>query len=55
MKKADALKLHNEDEVTIKETGAVTRVLDAYFENENSKYVTVECEDGNTYTHLDIK
>lgn len=35
MKKIDALKLHNEDEVIVKKTGEVTTVLQAY-EKDNS-------------------
>ena len=34
-----AKKLHNGDEVTIKETGEVVTVLSAYVENPNNKQV----------------
>lgn len=51
----NAINLHNEDEVTIKETGEHVYVLDAYVNPDNPKQVLIECEDGNTYTHHDIK
>lgn len=51
----NAKKLHNEDEVTIKETGNILRVLDAYVNLFNSKQILIKCEDGNTYTHKEIK
>lgn len=44
----NAKKLHNEDEVTIKETNAVVNVLDAYVD-KSGKHVLIECDDGNTY------
>ena len=49
-----AKKLHNEDEVTVKETGDVVTVLQA-FSSENGKYIIIECSDGNTYYHDEIK
>ena len=55
MKYVDARKLHNEDEVTVKETGEVLTVIDAYQPDENVKVILVECDDGNTYHHRDIK
>lgn len=50
---ANAKKLHNEDEVTIKETNEIVTVLQAYL-SENGKYVMLECDDGNTYYHDEI-
>lgn len=56
MKFADAQQLHNEDEVTIKETGQVLRVLNAYIPEgpQVGRQVLVECEDGSTYVHTEI-
>lgn len=51
----EAKKLHNEDEVTIKETGAILTVLDAYINPSNPKQVLIECDDGNTYVHKEVK
>ena len=50
----NAKKLHNEDEVTIKETNAVVTVLDTYVD-EYDKHVLIECDDGNTYYHDEIQ
>ncbi len=49
-----ALKLHNEDEVTIKETGEVLTVLQAYTP-DTTKRVFIECDDGNTYLHTEVQ
>lgn len=51
----NAKNLHNEDEVTIKETGEPMCVLDVYINPNNPKQVLFECDDGNTYTHHEIK
>ena len=53
----DAKNLHNEDEVTIKATGQVLRVLNAYVLDDPmfTKCVLIECEDGNTYHHTEVK
>lgn len=53
----NAKKLHNEDEVTIKETGRVLRVLNAYVLDDPlfTKCVLIECEDGNTYHHTEVR
>lgn len=53
MKRHDACKLHNEDEVTVKETGKHVHVLDAYL-HDDGRTVLVECDDGNTYTHREV-
>lgn len=50
----NAKKLHNEDEVTIKETNTVVTVLDAYID-ESGKHVLIKCDDGNTYYHDEIQ
>lgn len=50
----DAQKLHNEDEVIIKETGEHLYVLDAYVNPDNPQQILIECDDGNTYTHHEI-
>lgn len=55
MKFEAAKQLHNEDEVTIKETDVILSVLDAYVSPDNPKQVLIKCENGNTYTHQDIK
>lgn len=47
-----AKKLHNEDEVIIKESGAVLTVLNT---TVAEKTVIIECDDGNKYHHRDIK
>lgn len=52
MKYSEAKKLHNEDEVTIKETGVVLTVINT---DIRDKYILIECDDGNTYHHRDIK
>lgn len=46
--------LHNEDEVTIKETGEIVTVLQAY-PSENGKYIVLECDDDNTYYNDKVK
>ena len=51
----NAKNLHNEDEAVIKETGEHMCVLDAYVNPNNPKQVLIECDDGNTYTHHEIK
>lgn len=48
----NAKKLHNEDEVAIKETGCVLTVVNT---TVNEKSVIIECEDGNVYHHKDVK
>ena len=46
--------LHNEDEVTIKETGEVVTVLQTN-QSENGKYIILECDNGNTYYNDEVK
>lgn len=48
----EALKLHNEDEVIVKETNVVMRVIEV-INHEN--YAEILLEDGNYYHHKDIK
>lgn len=45
----NAKNLHNE------ETGEHMCVLDAYVNPNNPKQILIECDDGNTYTHHEIK
>ena len=54
MRFRDAKRLHNEDEVTIKETNEVVTVLQSY-QSENGKHIIVECDDGNTYYNNEIR
>jgi hypothetical protein len=56
MKLEHAKNLHNEDEVTIKETGRILRVLDAYTvdDPDHGECVLIECEDGCTYRHDEV-
>lgn len=51
---AEAKKLHNEDEVTIKETGEIVTVLQAY-PSVNGKCIILECDDGNEYYNNEVK
>ena len=48
----EAKKLHNEDEVTLKETGEVMTVVETTI---TEKTVYVMCDDGNQYLHKEIK
>lgn len=50
----NAKKLHNEDKVTIKETGEVVTILQVY-PSEKGKYIVLECDDGNTYYNDEVK
>lgn len=52
MTKRQAEKLHNEDEITVKETGEILTVLSV---EVYDKKVLVCCGDGNTYHHRDIR
>lgn len=55
---ANARKLHNEDEVILKKTGACLRVLDVSCPRPMNmiqrKEVFIKCDDGNTYHHTEI-
>lgn len=59
MKYRDAKKLHNGDEIIVKETNEILTVLNAYEPRPVNdivrKIVLVECDDGNTYHHCDIR
>ena len=52
MTRRQAEKLHNEDEIMVKETGEILTVLsvDVYH-----KMVLVHCDNGNVYHHKDIR
>ena len=52
MTKRQAEKLHNEDEIMVKETGEILTVLSVEVCN---KKVLVCCDDSNTYHHRDIR
>lgn len=58
MRLAEAKTLHNGDEVLLKETGEVCKVISAYM-SEDAKAVLIECctnADGfTTLTHRDVK
>ena len=49
---ANAKNLHNEDEVTIKETGVILSVISTEIKE---KTVSILCNDGNEYHHKEIK
>lgn len=59
MKYNDAKKLHNGDEIVNKETNEILTVLRAYQSRPLNdivrKVILVECDDGNTHHHRDIK
>ena len=56
MRYRDALKLHNEDEVTVKETGAVLRVICHTSDFHRClPSCMILCDDGNTYHHRDVR
>ena len=60
MKLADALKLHNEDEVTVKRTKAVLRVVEVEITPKEHTANRMDCvdvllEDGNWYGYKEIK
>ena len=59
MKLANALKLHNEDEVTIKRTKAVKRVVEIEITPKEHTYNKMTCvdvllDDGNWYGYKEI-
>lgn len=59
MKLQDALKLHNEDEVTVKKTKQVMRVVEVEitpkeYTTNNMTCVDVMLEDGNWYGYKEI-
>ena len=60
MKLRDALKLHNEDEVIIKKTGEVRRVISVCdipkeLTNNNKPSADILLDDGNWYEHTEVK
>lgn len=51
----DALKLHNEDEVTVKRTGEVVNVINTWTEGKTVYIETETAEDGfTTLTHKEV-
>lgn len=60
MKFADALKLHNEDEVTVKRTKRVMRVVEVEITPKENTFNHIACvdvllEDGNWYGYKEIR
>lgn len=59
MNYTNAKKLHNGDEVIVKETDEIVTVIQAYeprpMNQIHRKQVFVECSNGNTYHHTQIK
>lgn len=59
MKRRDAMKLHNEDEVIVKKTGRVLRVIESYQhlldKHGNPRVINLLLDDGNWYNHKEIK
>lgn len=53
MKFGDAKRLHDEDEVTVKETGRVLQVLGDV--EVDGKDVFIRCSDGRVYHHTAVK
>lgn len=51
MKFSVARKLHNEDEITIKKTGQILRVVEVQVEE---KACFILCDDGNQYHHMEV-
>ena len=59
MKRRDAVKLHNEDEVIIKKTGQILRVIEACWhlldKHGNPRVINLLLDDGNWYNHKEVK
>lgn len=56
MQYRQAIRLHNEDEVTIKDTGEILHVVTVENHSDATpKYCEILCENGNLYLHTDIK
>ena len=59
MKRRDAMKLHNEDEVIVKKTGLVLRVIESYWhlldKHGNPRVINLLLDDGLWYTHKEVK
>lgn len=56
---SNAKKLHNGDKVIVKETGEILTVIQVSCPRPMNmiqrKEIFVECDDGNTYHHTDIR
>ena len=52
MKKDDARKLHNEDEVIVKKTGQILRVVEKY---PHPKLIYLLLSDGYWYNNKEVK
>lgn len=59
MRYIDAKKLQNGDEVMIKATKNIVRVINIYSPRPtnmiNRKVISVDCDDGNTYHHTELR
>ena len=61
MKLRNALKLHNEDEVTIKKTGEIMQIVETEVipkmntEKFTPRYVNIMLNDGNWYNHKEVR
>ena len=59
MKRRDAMKLHNEDEVIVKKTGQVRRVIESsqhlLDKHGNPIVINLLLDDGNWYNHKEVK
>ena len=59
MKRRDAVKLHNEDEVIVKKTGQVLRVIESCWhlldKHGNPRVINLLLNDGKWYNHKDVK
>ena len=54
MKFSHAIKLHNEDEVTVKRTNEIMQVVEVEIDKAN-KTCSIMLTDGNYYHHRDLK
>lgn len=50
----NAKKLHNGDEVSVKVTGEIVTVLQAY-QLEDKKHIAIECDNGYTYYNDEVR
>ena len=52
----NAEKLHNGDRVMIKSTKRIVTVLKVYLHlKKNKKYIMLECDNGYTYYHYEVR
>lgn len=55
MRYKDARKLHNEDEIIVKSTGASLQVVGEVEDDTVHRDVFIRCTDGNLYHHRDVR